>query len=170
MTKTLLGYADFTHVEGMTDYMNITINYVKQLGTGLDILDVPAGNGLVVDRLNELGHNAIGGDINDAREGFVRVNMEESFSFEDNSFDFIISITTLHNLYNYELKQAVQEIQRVGKGANKHIIIESYRNESEKVNLLYWQLTCECFYTPKEWEWFFAELCCVHAQSLKKTG
>jgi len=35
--------------------------------------------------------------------------------------------------------------------------IESYRNEREKVNLLYWQLTCRTFYSPKEWEWFFQQ-------------
>ena len=64
------------------------------------------------------------------------------------------TITTLHNLYNYELRSAVQEIERVGKDSNKHIIIESYRNEQEKANLLYWQLTCRSFYTPEEWEWF----------------
>ncbi len=29
--------------------------------------------------------------------------------------------------------------------------MDSYRNEQEKVNLLYWQLTCECFFTPEEW-------------------
>ena len=82
MSKTRLGYVEFTHVEGMTDYMDITIDCVHRLGENLDILDVPAGNGLVVDHLNELGHNAIGGDINDAREGFVRVNMEEPFPFD----------------------------------------------------------------------------------------
>ena len=31
----------------------------------------------------------------------------------------------------------------------------SYRNEIEKANLLYWQVTCESFYTPDEWKWFF---------------
>ena len=34
-------------------------------------------------------------------------------------------------------------------------MVESYRNEREKANLLHWQLTCECFYTPQEWEWLF---------------
>ena len=34
-------------------------------------------------------------------------------------------------------------------------MIDGYRTEQEKVNLLYWQLTCECFFTPKEWEWVF---------------
>ena len=36
-------------------------------------------------------------------------------------------------------------------------VIESFRNEREKVNLLYWQLTCRSFYAPEEWEWIFAQ-------------
>ena len=48
------------------------------------------------------------------------------------------------------------ELQRVGK-QHRYVVVDSYRTELEKANLLYWQLTCECFYTPKEWEWFFAE-------------
>ncbi len=76
--------------------------------------------------------------------------------FSNSSFDLVYSITTLHNLYNYQLRKALKEIERVARG-NKHITIESYRNEHEKINLLYWQLTCRSFYTPKEWEWFFSE-------------
>ena len=33
--------------------------------------------------------------------------------------------------------------------------VEAYRNEWEKMNLLYWQLTCESFFTPQEWQWVF---------------
>ena len=76
--------------------------------------------------------------------------------YEDGYFDYIISITTLHNFYNSELRKALQEIERVGK-QNKHVIVESYRNEREKANLLYWQLTCRSFYTPDEWEWFMKD-------------
>ena len=46
-------------------------------------------------------------------------------------------------------------MQRVCPGRCKHITIESYRNEQEKANLLYWQLTCQCFYTPEDWQWWF---------------
>ena len=73
--------------------------------------------------------------------------------YADNSFDLVISINTLHNLDTYELDKALREMERVGK--NKYLCVESYRNEDEKVNLMYWQLTCEGFYTPKEWEWWF---------------
>ena len=55
-----------------------------------------------------------------------------------------------------ELKSAVQEVERVGKD-KKWICVESYRNEREKANLLYWQLTCMSFYTPEEWIWLYRE-------------
>jgi len=63
-------------------------------------------------------------------------------------------LTTLHNLYCHELDTALREMQRVSKGP-KYLVVESYRNADEKVNLLYWQLTCESFYTPEEWDWWF---------------
>lgn len=88
---------------------------------------------------------------------FLQTGHANRLPFEDQSFDLVISINTLHNLYCYDLEKALREVQRVGK-KNRYICVESYRNEEEKVNLLYWQLTCESFYTPAEWDWWF-KLC-----------
>jgi len=71
----------------------------------------------------------------------------------DLEFDLVYSINTLHNLNNRDLEAALREIERVGK--NKYICMESYRNESEKANLLYWQVTCEQFNSPDDWQWWF---------------
>jgi len=49
---------------------------------------------------------------------------------------------------------ALAEIERVGR-RRKYVCVESYRNEVEKANLLYWQVTCESFFTPEEWLWCF---------------
>jgi len=76
--------------------------------------------------------------------------------FPDKSFDLVISITTLHNLPNYDLDTALREIERVSR-KHKYICVESWRNEQEKVNLLYWQLTCRMFCAPAEWEWWFRQ-------------
>ena len=76
--------------------------------------------------------------------------------WDDNTFDLVISITTLHNLHAYDLDLALREMQRVGK-QNKYLCVESYRNEEEKANLLYWQVTCEAFNTPDEWHWWFKQ-------------
>ena len=46
-------------------------------------------------------------------------------------------------------------MERVGR-RHKYLCVESWRTEEEKVNLLYWQFTCEMFCTPKEWEWWFS--------------
>lgn len=78
----------------------------------------------------------------------------QALPFADKSFDFVLSINTLHNLRCYDLDSALREIERVGRGA-KYLCVESYRSEEEKVNLLYWQLTCESFYSPEEWQWWF---------------
>ena len=86
----------------------------------------------------------------------LQVGNATKLPFGDNEFDLVISINTLHNLRNFELDQALREIERVGK-KNKFICVESYRNESEKVNLLYWQLTCEAFCSPEEWQWWLEQ-------------
>ncbi len=133
---------------------------------GHRILDVGCGKGFLMYEFTQEvpGVEVAGIDISEyaaenAKEEvrpFIKLASATKLPFPDKSFDFVVSITTLHNLYNYELRSALQEIERVGRGA-KHIIVESYRNEREKANLLYWQLTCRSFYTPKEWEWFMKE-------------
>jgi len=85
---------------------------------------------------------------------FVRLGNANRLPFPDKSFDLVISINTIHNLYCYDAYAALQEIERVGR-RHKYICVESYRSEEEKVNLLYWQLTCEMFFNPDEWKWWF---------------
>ncbi len=115
MPKTLLGYADYSHVEGFSDYMQLTIDYINTLGNNLKVLDVPAGNGLVVERLTEQGHEAIGGDINSARDNYVRVNMEQRFPFEDNTFDVVTCLEGIeHVIDGYALLSELVRILKPG--------------------------------------------------------
>ena len=39
----------------------------------------------------------------------------KNLNYEDNSFDLVISITTIHNLDFDECKKSLQEIERVSK-------------------------------------------------------
>jgi protein-L-isoaspartate(D-aspartate) O-methyltransferase len=84
----------------------------------------------------------------------VQVADAAELPFSDKSFDLVISINTLHNLYCHDLHKALKEIARVGC-RHQYVCVESYRTEEEKVNLLYWQFTCEMFCTPREWQWWF---------------
>ncbi|UGQ46601.1 class I SAM-dependent methyltransferase [Massilia endophytica] len=86
----------------------------------------------------------------------LQVGNATKLPFPDRHFDLVFSINTMHNLHNYELDAALREMERVGK-KNKYLCVESYRNEEEKANLLYWQVTCEAFCTPEEWEWWFKQ-------------
>ena len=74
--------------------------------------------------------------------------------WDDQTFDLVISINALHCLEAYDLDSALREMERVGK-QHKYLCVESYRNEAEKANLLYWQVSCEAFNTPKEWDWWY---------------
>lgn len=128
------------------------------------VLDVGCGKGFLLFELTQAvpGIEIAGVDVSTyaiehAKEEvkpFLRESTAVTLPFEDDSFDLVISITTLHNLYCYDLYKALKEIERVGRD-RKYVCVESYRNEEEKANLLYWQLTCEMFCTPEEWEWWF---------------
>ncbi len=91
--------------------------------------------------------------IEDVRDSLFVHKAQTEYPFNDKSFDLVVSINTLHNLYIFELAKALNEIERVGK--DKYIVVESYRNEREKFNLMCWNLTGECFFTPEEWSWVF---------------
>ena len=135
-----------------------------KLKPGDRVLDVGCGKAFLLYDLTQAvpGLEVRGIDISEyaiknAKEEvrpFLQVADAAKLPFEDKSFDLVISLNTLHNLYCYDLAKALKEIERVGK-RDKYIVVESYRNEQEKVNMMYWVLTGECFFAPKEWEWFF---------------
>ena len=137
-----------------------------QLPADARILDVGCGKGFLLYEFTQILPQArvTGLDISryalDHAKEEVRPDLvpgtADKLPWDDHSFDFVVSINTLHNLYNFELASALKEIERVGKRA-KHITVESYRTEQEKVNLLYWQLTCRAFLSTREWEWLFQQ-------------
>ena len=141
-------------------------NMAKHYGlkAGDRILDVGCGKAFLLYEFTQVvpGIEVTGLDISayaieNSKEEvrpFLQVGQANHLPFPDKTFDLVISLNTLHNLYCYDLEKALREIERVGR-KNKYIVVESYRNEEEKANLLYWQLTCESFYTPEEWDWWF---------------
>lgn len=76
--------------------------------------------------------------------------------FPDGFFNYVFSVNTLHNLEIFDLYSALREIERVSKYF-KYVCVESYRNQREKANLLYWQVTCESFMSTAAWEACFKQ-------------
>ncbi|GFI16215.1 demethylmenaquinone methyltransferase [Lachnospiraceae bacterium] len=137
-----------------------------QLTAGQKVLDVGCGMahllyeltqevpGLIVNGI-DISNYALEHAKKEVRERLV-YGQAQKIPFENNEFDLVISLTTLHNLKIYDLKKAVQEIERVSR-KNSYIMVESFRNDREEVNMLYWQLTCASYYSVDEWEWLYKE-------------
>ena len=134
------------------------------LKPGMRILDIGCGKGFLLHELTRAvpGIEIAGLDISeygienakDEVKPYLKLGNAIDLPYDDQSFDFVVSLGMLHNLFNYQIDKALKEIERVARGS-KYLMFESYRNEREKANLLYWQLTCHAFHTPEEWQWIF---------------
>jgi protein-L-isoaspartate(D-aspartate) O-methyltransferase len=167
-------YWDGTRLQGYGGYKydgrwrKVADAMVQQYGIkpGMRILDVGSGKGFLLHDFTESvpGIEVAGIDISsygiahtmESVKPFIKHGTAAKLPWPDNHFDLVVSINTLHNLYNYDLRDALKEMQRVGRGG-KYLCVEAYRSEREKMNLMYWQLTCRIFHTPREWEFEFAE-------------
>jgi len=134
------------------------------LRDGARILDVGCGKGFLLHEFKQLlpGADVVGFDVSkhglaDAPEAIkpylFRYRAQDVYPWGDRHFDLVVSLGALHNLRLFELRQALQEVQRVGK--NKYVMVESYRNELEQFNLQCWALTAESFFDTAEWIWLY---------------
>jgi SAM-dependent methyltransferase len=136
------------------------------LKAGQRVLDIGCGKGfLLYDLMQSVpGIDVVGLDISAYAREHAKPEIRDSIvlgdaaalPFPDASFDLVFGINTHHNLRNFELDAALREMMRVGR-AHRYLCVESFRNEAEKANLLYWQLTCRTFAAPEEWEWWFQQ-------------
>jgi SAM-dependent methyltransferase len=134
------------------------------LTDGSTLLDVGCGKAYLLYELKQLlpgliikgfdiSKHALAEALPEVRDDLFIHDAREPLPFDDNEFDLVISLTTLFNLELPELASALDEIERVGK--ESFITVESYRNEQELFNLQCWALTCESFFSQREWEWLF---------------
>lgn len=159
------GYGGY-HYDGRWKSVAQKLADYYQLKSGHKVLDVGCGMAHLLFELTQIvpGLYVYGIDISQyaldhAKEEIrdrLQYGQAQNIPFDDDEFDLVISLTTLHNLKVYDLKRAVEEIERVSKGKS-YIMVESFRNDREEVNMLYWQLTCASYYSVDEWEWLYHE-------------
>ena len=88
---------------------------------------------------------------------YLKIGDAKKLDYEDNSFDLVISITTIHNLDLLECKESLKEIERVSK-KNKFITVDAFSNEKEKELMYSWNLTAKTILHTDEWKKLFSEV------------
>ena len=156
------GYGGYKYIPGRWE--QVAKKFIKKykLNNQSNILDLGCGKGFLLFEIKKIlpKIQITGIDISkyglknskkEISQFLFKADLRKKLKFKSKEFDFVFSINTLHNLEINHLIQAIKEMERVGK---KHFICsESYRNEKELFNLQCWALTCESFFSKKEWVW-----------------
>ena len=131
------------------------------------ILDIGAGKGFMIkeflDHLPgadikgiDISNYAIENSMEEVKK-FMSVGNANKLNFEDNSFDLVISINTVHNLQLEECKNSLKEISRVSK-KNSFIIVDSWNNDEDEKRMKAWNLTALTYMSSKDWISLFEDV------------
>ncbi len=161
------GYGGFKYFSRFWQPVIPTFKKHFALSAESSLLDIGSAKGFMMHDLAELipGIKVRGIDISEYAventiedmKPFVQVANATSLPFEDNSFDVVISINTIHNLDRKECGIALQEIERVSRGKS-FVTIDAYRNDEEKELMEAWNLTAKTMMHVDEWQEFFKEV------------
>ncbi len=148
---------------------NVVKDFIKyyRLTKDSKILDVGCGKGfLLYDLIKalpgitikgiDISQYAIENGIEEVKSFLSVGNAKDLSQFKDKEFDLVISINTVHNLDLEDCKQAIREIERVGK--NAFIVNDAWRNDKEKKGMLMWNLTGVTFMHVNDWKKLFEEV------------
>ena len=88
---------------------------------------------------------------------FMEVVNAKDLPYEDNSYDLVICINTVHNLPLEECKQAIREVERVSRGKS-FITMDAWRTEEERERLMKWNLTALTYMHVDDWKQLFEDV------------
>ena len=161
------GYGGFSYNPKFWQPVIPTIVENYKIGNSSKVLDIGCAKGFFLYDLKLAfpGINVTGVDISEYAisnsipeiKSYLQVGTATKLPFEDNYFDFVISINTIHNLSRQDCAVALQEIERVTKG-NSFITVDAYRNDEEKARMEAWNLTALTMMSVEEWKQFFLEV------------
>ncbi|WP_076416966.1 class I SAM-dependent methyltransferase [Colwellia sp. UCD-KL20] len=163
----LYGYGGFKYFSRF--WQPVIPDFVQhfQLSLSSKILDVGCAKGFMLYDFTELvpGIAVQGLDISEYAIANAKEEVKEQLQvgnaiklpYEDNSFDAVFSINTVHNLELDDCAIALQEIMRVSKG-RAFITVDAYRNDEEKERMYAWNLTAKTIMHVDEWQAFFKKV------------
>ena len=136
------------------------------ISIGWRVLDVGCSKGFLLHDILELvpGVEVAGIDISSYAiehamadvKPLLQVGDAQALPYADHAFDLAISINTLHNLPLEGCAQAIRELMRVSR--HQYLQVDSWRDETERQNLVAWSVTAETFLSVPEWIALFTRL------------
>ena len=130
------------------------------------VLDVGCAKGFMLVDLQKAfpGINLRGIDISEYAiknahsevRDVVSVASCDALPFNDDSFDVIISITTIHNLDYAGCIESLKEIERVARHGS-FITVDAYRTDEQKRRMEAWNLTAKTILHVDEWKELFSK-------------
>ena len=158
------GYGGYRYIPGrLTKITKLLITRFK-LTNKSKILDVGCGKGFLLYEIKKIlpGATVVGLDISkhgiknchpSLKNNLKIFDFKKKLPFKNGQFDLALSFGLYHNFSIFELEKSLKEFSRISK--KNYLMVESYKNNKQLFNLQCWALTCESFFSPKEWEWIF---------------
>ena len=161
------GYGGFSYNPKFWSPVVPTLIKYFSLSSNTSLLDVGCAKGFMLNDIAkaiegislkgiDISEYAIANSIEGMRQNLIVANAKD-LPFDNNSFDVVISINTVHNLEKDELAQALQEIERVSKDKS-FITVDAYKSEAEKQRMYAWNLTAKTIMSVDEWVSFFNDV------------
>ena len=161
------GYGGFNYNPRFWTPVVPTLKNHFALSSESSLLDIGCGKGFMLYDISkqipgisirgiDVSEYAITNSIKDIQSD-LQVADARILPFEDNSFDVVISINTIHNLEIEDLALALDEIERVSKGKS-FITVDAYNSVEEKERMYAWNLTAKTIMSVDEWVAFFNDV------------
>lgn len=154
------GYGGYNyHPKFWTDVVKDFQSYYN-LNNYSRILDVGCGKGFMLYDFKKLNQSfdvygidissyAIENSIPEIKSN-LKLGNAKQLPYQDNFFDLVVSINTIHNLDVFECEMSIKEIERVSK-KNKYLIVDAYSNNIEKDRIYRWNLTAKTILSTEDW-------------------
>ncbi|GAA6185401.1 class I SAM-dependent methyltransferase [Aliiglaciecola sp. NS0011-25] len=161
------GYGGFKYFSRFWQPVVPDIQQQYGLNNTSSVLDVGCAKGFFLYDLKQLipGINAKGIDISEYAIAHAKEEIKDDVAcgcatelpYADNTFDFVMSVNTVHNLERDQCGRALAEIMRVSKG-NAFITVDAFRNAEEEERMFEWNLTAKTIMHVDQWKAFFDEV------------
>jgi ubiquinone/menaquinone biosynthesis C-methylase UbiE len=163
----LTGYGGYSYNSRFWKDTVAHIKNIYNLDNNSKILDIGCAKGFMMHDLSLILPDAeiIGVDISNYALDNCIESMSKNVSyanannlpFEDDYFDLVISINTLHNLPLIDCKEGLREITRVSK-KDSFVMNDAWTSAQGKEAMLKWNLTALTYMSTNDWLKLFREV------------